>query len=59
MRLSYIGDVEDERLVERRLEAVVREIMEEWRALEGGYPLTIEPEVFWRSGGPPRTRWTR
>jgi uncharacterized repeat protein (TIGR01451 family) len=52
LRLSYIADVEDERLVERRMAAVKREIAERWEALDS-YPLTIEPEVFWRRGAPP------
>jgi uncharacterized repeat protein (TIGR01451 family) len=51
LRLSYIADVEDEDLVEQRLDAVKQEIAEAWEALDG-YELTIEPEVFWRNGGP-------
>ena len=32
-----------------------RQIIEAWEGLDGGggYELTIEPEVFWRRGGPP------
>jgi hypothetical protein len=53
LRLSYIADVEDQQLVDERLAAVKAEIMEAWEGLNGGYQLTIEPEVFWRRGGPP------
>jgi hypothetical protein len=52
LRLSYLADVEDEELVEQRLEVIQNQIMQEWKALNS-YPLTIEPEVFWRRGGPP------
>ncbi len=53
LRLSYVADVEDEKLVERRLEAVKDRISKAWKERGGDYPLTIEPEVFWRRGGPP------
>ncbi len=53
LRLSYVADVEDARLVEERLVAVKKEIIEAWEALDSSYQLTIEPEVFWHRGGPP------
>jgi uncharacterized repeat protein (TIGR01451 family) len=53
LRLSYLADVEDERLVEQRLEAVRQEIGDSWEALDCCYPLAIEPEVFWLRGSPP------
>lgn len=53
LRLSYVADVEDAGLVERRLEVVRAQITEAWRSLGSSYRLTIEPEVFWRRGGPP------
>jgi uncharacterized repeat protein (TIGR01451 family) len=53
LRLSYVADIEDPDLVDRRLEAVKRQIMEEWEALDCCYQLTVEPEVFWRLGEPP------
>ncbi len=53
LRLSYMADVEDAGLVERRLSAVKKEIMDAWEALDCCYQLTIEPEVFWRLGAPP------
>ncbi len=53
LRLSYLADVEDARLVEERLAAVKKEIADAWEALNCCYPLTIEPEVFWRRGAPP------
>jgi uncharacterized repeat protein (TIGR01451 family) len=53
LRLSYVADVEDEKLVEERLEAVKEEIAEAWKNRGEAYPLAIEPEVFWRRGAPP------
>jgi hypothetical protein len=50
LRLSYVADVEDARLVQLRLEAVKQEITDAWKALGCCYELTIEPEVFWRRG---------
>ena len=52
LRLSYLADVEDARLVEKRMDAVKKEIMQSWQALSCCYQLTIEPEVFWRRGAP-------
>jgi uncharacterized repeat protein (TIGR01451 family) len=52
LRLSYIADVEEARLVDRRLKAIKKEITEAWKALDR-YQLTIESEVFWRRGAPP------
>jgi hypothetical protein len=51
LRLSYVADVEDEGLVEDRLDAVEKQIAEAWETL-GDYELTIESEVFWRRGSP-------
>jgi uncharacterized repeat protein (TIGR01451 family) len=50
LRLSYLGDTESRGLVEDRLKALKKEISGKW---DGGYPLTIETEVFWRRGSPP------
>jgi uncharacterized repeat protein (TIGR01451 family) len=52
LRLSYVADTEDKDLVHRRLEAVKRQLMDAW-GTDSGYPLVIEPEIFWRRGGPP------
>jgi len=49
LRLSYLAEVEDEALVQKRLKALKKEISGRW----DGYPLTIESEVFWRRGSPP------
>jgi uncharacterized repeat protein (TIGR01451 family) len=54
LRLSYVADTEDEALVDRRLEAFKRQLTEAWDAKKDGYVLAIEPEVFWRRGGPPK-----
>jgi large repetitive protein len=52
LRLSYLADLEDPRLVERRLAAVKREILDAWQALDCCDELEVEQEVFWRRGAP-------
>ena len=56
LRLSYLADVENEQLVQRRLEAIKSEIASRWQSQNANatYQLTIEPEVFWRLGAPPQ-----
>jgi hypothetical protein len=54
LRLSYLADVEDADLVERRLNTVKSEIAQSWRELNCCYQLAIESQVFWRLGGPPQ-----
>jgi uncharacterized repeat protein (TIGR01451 family) len=54
LRLSYVADTEDASLVERRMQAVKRQLTEAWDAEKHSYVLTIEPEVFWRRGAPPK-----
>jgi uncharacterized repeat protein (TIGR01451 family) len=54
LRLSYLADIEDKPLVDRRLESVDQTISEAWRALNCCYELTIEREVFWLRGSPPK-----
>ena len=56
LRLSYVADVESEQLVEQRLELLKSQIMSEWQELNCCYELVIEPEIFWRLGGPPVAR---
>jgi len=53
LRLSYVADTEDAGLVERRMEAVKRQLTEAWNTNDRQV-LTIEPEVFWRLGAPPK-----
>jgi uncharacterized repeat protein (TIGR01451 family) len=55
LRLSYLADLEEPRLVEQRLDALRTEVLEEWAADEEccAYELEVETEVFWRRGGPP------
>jgi len=48
LRLSYVADTEDRALVERRVKAFQRQVTEAWDSKV--YPLTIEPEIFWRKG---------
>jgi uncharacterized repeat protein (TIGR01451 family) len=58
LRLSYVADTEDAGLVERRMQALKRQVTEawdaDWDADKDRYMLTIEPEVFWRRGAPPK-----
>ena len=54
LRLSYVADTEDAALVEQRVQAIKRQLTEAWDAKKDGYVLAIEPEVFWRLGGPPK-----
>jgi len=53
LRLAYMAEVEDEKLVEARLKAMKQEIEGLWAQQSGAYELVIETEVFWRLGGPP------
>jgi hypothetical protein len=53
LRLSYVADVEDAALVDRRLRAVQEQVTQAWEALNCCYALTVEPEIFWRLGAPP------
>jgi hypothetical protein len=52
LRLTYLADVEDARLVEQRMDAMKKQITQSWQTLNCCYQLTIEPEVFWRRGQP-------
>jgi hypothetical protein len=54
LRLSYVADTEDAALVKRRVETVKRQLTEAWGAEDSTYVLTIEEEVFWRRGAPPK-----
>lgn len=55
LRLSYLADLEDPRLVDRRLAAVRKAVLDAWTASSDccAYSLEIETEVFWRRGSPP------
>jgi uncharacterized repeat protein (TIGR01451 family) len=53
LRLSYLAEIEDESLVNARLKVVESEIAKMWKQQNGNYDLTIEKEVFWRTGAPP------
>jgi hypothetical protein len=54
LRISYLADVDNADLVERRLNAVKSEVTQSWKQLDCCYTLTIETQVFWRRGGPPQ-----
>ena len=51
LRLAYVADTEDAALVQRRLDAVKRQVVDAWD--DTTYRLSIEPEIFWRLGAPP------
>ncbi len=51
LRISYLADVEEPKVVKARAESVKREIAGRWE--KSSYRLTIETEIFWRRGGPP------
>jgi len=53
LRLSYLADIEDPKLVEERLAALESLIRLRWEELPAGYDLEIEAEVFWRLGSAP------
>jgi uncharacterized repeat protein (TIGR01451 family) len=59
LRLSYIADTEDVGLVERRVKAVEGQLTKAWGAANESYVLTIEPEVFWRRGAPPKRSYVQ
>jgi len=52
LRLSYLADIEDEALVDRRLDKLKNDVMVAWQQLNCCYELVVEPEIFWRRGGP-------
>jgi hypothetical protein len=52
LRLSYLGDIEKESLVHKRLKTLKKIITKEWKQSGGEYRLTIETEAFWRRGAP-------
>jgi uncharacterized repeat protein (TIGR01451 family) len=56
LRLSYVADIESESLVERRLDSLKSQIMRDWEERNCCYQLVIEPEIYWRLGGPPGRR---
>ncbi|MDH5709933.1 MAG: hypothetical protein OEY75_12540, partial [Hylemonella sp.] len=52
LRLSYLADAEARGLVDDRLSEIKREVETLWQQRQGSYDLSIETEVFWRTGGP-------
>jgi len=54
LRLSYVADTEDAAVVERRMDAIKRQLIESWGTSNSSYSLAIETEVFWRRGAPPK-----
>jgi uncharacterized repeat protein (TIGR01451 family) len=53
LRLTYLADVEDARLVEWRLQAIAESVQGAWKAGNCCDELVVEREVFWLRGGPP------
>jgi len=58
LRLSYLADLEDPKLVNERLDAVERHIEATWKAVPDccAYELDVETEIFWRRGEPTAAR---
>jgi uncharacterized repeat protein (TIGR01451 family) len=54
LRLCYVADTEEAALVKRRVEEVTRQVTEACEKEKCGEPLTIESEIFWRRGAPPK-----
>jgi len=54
LHLSYLADVEEPLLVERRLQGVAESIQHAWQTSKCCYELNIEREIFWLRGSPPR-----
>src|SRR5262249_44442322 len=52
LRPAYLADPGDPALVDRRVKAVQQQVTDSWDPAV--YPLTIEPEIFWRKGAPPK-----
>jgi len=52
LRMSYLGDIEKEGLVQKRLESLKKIITNEWKKSGADYRLTIETEIYWRRGAP-------
>ena len=53
LRLSYLADLEERRLVEQRLDAIKETVLEAWDAQASvPYELDVETELFWRRGEP-------
>lgn len=53
LRISYLADVEDEGLVDDRIDAVKEKIQQTWEKVNCCQELMIETEIFWRRGAPP------
>jgi large repetitive protein len=56
LRLAYMAETENRGLVDQRLRAIKRLVSEQWAEMGNPYELTIETEVFWRTGAPPARR---
>jgi uncharacterized repeat protein (TIGR01451 family)/fimbrial isopeptide formation D2 family protein len=56
LRLSYVADIESASLVDRRLDALKKQIEKAWDEMACCYDLIIEPEVHWRLGEPAKKK---
>ncbi|MEJ2563549.1 MAG: SdrD B-like domain-containing protein, partial [Anaerolineales bacterium] len=52
LRLSYLGDIEKEGLVQKRMKSLKKIITKEWKQSGADYRLIIETEIYWRRGAP-------
>ncbi|MYM61754.1 isopeptide-forming domain-containing fimbrial protein [Pseudomaricurvus sp. HS19] len=53
LRVSYLADVESERLVKKRVAVLKELINDQWQEIDCCYVLDVETEIYWRRGSPP------
>ncbi len=53
VRVAYLAEVEDEKLVQARVKHLKTMITEQWESMDCCYTLNVETEVYWRRGSPP------
>lgn len=59
LRVAYMGETEEPALVTARVKALKQEIARRWSEARHPFELTLETEVFWRTGAPPPRRAAR
>ena len=52
LRLTYLADLEEPELVDRRLDVIKKAVSEGWEELDCCYRLELEQEIYWRLGAP-------
>lgn len=59
LRLAYMAETEEPALVQKRLKALREDIARRWSEASTPFELSLETEVFWRTGAPPARRAAR